>query len=105
MVWFLILVALGLIGFLVEMWLSYQKQADELLKQQEAARRQIEEHHQAIEKLEKRSGEVRTHLVELGSEQDDLKEKLVKFQSELAELEEQRNGHGSTRQSVQLDEL
>ena len=105
MVWILVLIVLGLIGFLVEMWLSYQKQADELMQEQEATLKQIDEHHKALEKLEKRTDDVGQRLAELGGEQNELKQELEQGQAELAELQDQRKSRSPTRHPVELDEV
>ena len=105
MVWILVLIVLGLIGFLVEMWLSYQKQADELMQEQEATLKQIDEHHKALEKLEKRTDDVGQRLAEFGGEQNELKQELEQGQAELAELQDQRKSRSPTRHPVELDEV
>ena len=105
MEWVLVLLSLGLLGFLVQMWLSYQKQADAMIAQQEETRGQIDGHLEAIEKLGKRTEEVRQRISELSTEQDNLKEELETAQGELAEMEESRSSRSQTRQAVKLDEV
>ena len=49
MAWVFAIIALGLLAFIVEMWLAYQKKSDQIRTDQEAARAKIQTLVQKVE--------------------------------------------------------
>lgn len=69
MLWVYFIIALGLVGIMVEAWMSYRKSAEEMVGDRDRVRAGIRQHETAITDLEERRQQTEAHIVELKEEQ------------------------------------
>ena len=71
MVWVYVIVALGLIGIIVETWLSFRKELEEIQEDVHRVRMGIRQHEAATSGLEEKRVELEAHSSELRSEREE----------------------------------
>ena len=98
--WVFALVSIGLTGILVEMLVSYLKEADEVRIERDRELQEIEAHQQAIEQAEKETEETNARRFELESTEKDVKKKLSEARKELGELQAAEQRKHPTRHKL-----
>ena len=90
--WVFALVGIGLIGILLEMLLSYLKEADEVREERDRKLQEIEAHQHAIEQAKKETEETNARLSDLKVTSKDVKRMLseARKQLEASQATEQR---------------
>jgi chromosome segregation ATPase len=84
--WVYFIVALGLLGIMVEIWMSFRKQTEELREDRERVRAGIRQHESAIADLEQRRKQAEAEITELTGERDGYKGEVELKTQELDEL-------------------
>ena len=83
--WIFALVTIGLTGILVEMILSYLKEADEVRVERDRKLQEIEAHQHAMEQAKKETEEINVRRSELEATEKDVKKKLSEARKQLGE--------------------
>ena len=104
MIWIFALFGFGLIGFLVEMWLGYQKQAIAFRARQEQLRQQIEGHLQAIDEARKKTEVVRERVKEVENKLAALKKERDFAKGALTTAEAREQKRRPTRHRLKENE-
>ena len=102
--WVLVLGLVGLLGFLIEVWIDHNKQTAELRQEQKQVYEQIQGHQTAIEEARTKTEEVRPRVTGLEGEVDRLKQAISGAIGELAEVEEREQKRHPTRYRLERNE-
>ena len=101
MTWVFAIIALGLLAFIVEGWLAYQKESDQITTDQEAARAKIQTLVQKIEESGSRTEELREDVQKVEAQIGGLKKQLKEANTHLGELEEKDQRRHPTRHRLE----
>lgn len=101
MIWLLVIFSLGLIGILVEMFLGFLKEANELKVQKDQVHLQIQARLTAIEEARNKTEEIRITVKDLENKKKSIKESINDIRKQLAELKEKEQRSHPTRFQVQ----
>ena len=92
MEWVLLLVNVVLVGLLGRIWSSYQAQAGDLRRRQNAAHERTAEHLQQVETTRKAIIVVEVELPEIEAQAKTLKDETTRAEARLAKLEMNASG-------------
>ena len=102
--WVLVVVLVGLLGFLIEVGVDHQKQTAELRQEGKQVFEQIQTHQAQTEDIRTNTGEARGRVGRLEKEVDELKQAIAATTGELAELKESEQKRHPTRYRVETSE-
>jgi flagellar motor switch/type III secretory pathway protein FliN len=91
MTWGYIVVSIGLLGLLVELWLDYAKQAAALDLDLQSARLEIEQHLQANEEAQEQTEKAKRQLDQHKDHRVQLQYELGEFRQQIEELQRRRD--------------
>ena len=98
--WVFALVTIGLTGILVEMLVSYLKEADEVRAERDRELQEVQAHQQAMEQAKVETGETNARLVELEATSKDVKKKLSEARKQLGEFQAAEQRRHPTRHKL-----
>jgi hypothetical protein len=104
MFWVYLVVSVGLVGFLIEMWLDYKKKAGQLKAGQEKVRQSIAMHQAATAEAQREAEKSRFRVEELKQEKAALSHDINWDKETLKELEEKAQRRSLTRHPLTEDE-
>ena len=99
--WVFLIIALGLIGILVEIFLAYLKQANEIAEERLHNRQQIQAHQHAIEEARTNTEETSARVTQLQAQAKGLKKSISETKAQLDTSKETQQRRHPTRHKLE----